>query len=332
MNDLASDFTSGFWPIWIAGIALAGIAGCLVLLYVTSRIKVKTDQYDGKTDDGNTHKSKAHNPAEVDIAAVGTVAVGTTGHVWDGDLREMNNPLPRWWVGLFVITIVFGVAYGVLYPAFGSYAGQLGWSSAQQHQQEAAELKQHADQVYAQFKGLSPEQLQKNPEAIAMGERLFLNNCAQCHGSDARGSTGFPNLTDRDWLHGGALETIQTTITDGRIGVMPPMAEAVGSPEDVKNVAHYVLSLSGSPHEAQRAIAGQAKFMVCAACHGVDGKGNQAIGAPNLTDKIWLHGRGEKAIVTMIEHGKTNQMPAQASKLSPEQIKILANYVMTLAE
>jgi cytochrome c oxidase cbb3-type subunit 3 len=166
---------------------------------------------------------------------------------------------------------------------------------------------------------------------MALGERLFANNCAACHGADARGSKGFPNLTDNDWLWGGAPERIEETITKGRIGTMPPMAAAVGSAQDVHNVAHYVLSLSGSPHDAFAASQGKAKFVACAACHGPDGKGNQALGAPNLTDKVWLHGWGEDAIVAMINNGKTNEMPAHGERLSAPQIHVLAAYVWSLS-
>jgi cytochrome c oxidase cbb3-type subunit 3 len=166
---------------------------------------------------------------------------------------------------------------------------------------------------------------------MAIGERLYSNNCAQCHASDARGNKGFPNLTDGDWLHGGTPEKITETIVGGRIGNMPPMAAAVGSADDVKNVAQYVLSLSGSPHDAARAELGKEKFVVCAACHGVDGKGMQAVGSANLTDNIWLHGFGEKAIIEMVNNGKVNVMPAQASKLTEPQIHVLTGYIWGLS-
>jgi cytochrome c oxidase cbb3-type subunit 3 len=158
-----------------------------------------------------------------------------------------------------------------------------------------------------------------------------MNNCAQCHGSDARGSKGFPNLADRDWLHGGTPDKIIETVTKGRVGMMPPMAAAVGTPDDVKNVANYVLSLSGAPHDSLRAQLGKPKFTACAACHGMDGKGNQAVGAPNLTDDVWLHGWGEQAIINMINNGKTNTMPAQAGKLTEAQIHVLGAYVWGLS-
>jgi cytochrome c oxidase cbb3-type subunit 3 len=185
--------------------------------------------------------------------------------------------------------------------------------------------------LYAKFSGMSPEDVSKDPQAQAIGNRLFMNNCAQCHGSDARGSKGFPNLADADWLYGGTPEIIKATLVQGRNGNMPALGAAVGSPEDIRNVAHYVLSLSGSPHDSLRASLGKPKFGVCAACHGIDGKGNHALGAPNLTDDIWLHGWGENAIVNMINNGKVNQMPAQADKLTEGQIHVLASYVWAMS-
>ena len=292
-----SDFTSDFWHLWVGGLTLVSIIACLILLWISG-----------------TTKAATHGD-------------NTTGHVWDGDLREMNNPLPKWWVYLFVITVLFALAYGALYPMFGKFQGVLGWSSQGQHQTEVDKVEAAIAPIYAKFNGMKPEDLAGDAAAMAIGERLFMNNCAQCHGSDARGAKGFPNLTDGDWLHGGAPDVIKTTLTDGRIGVMPPMAAAVGTPEEVRDVANYVLSLSGSPHDAVRASQGKAKFAACAACHGQDGKGTQALGAPNLTDGIWLHGWGEEAIVRAVNNGFTNQMPAQAGKLNESQITVLASYV-----
>ena len=168
--------------------------------------------------------------------------------------------------------------------------------------------------------------------AMGIGQRLYLNNCAQCHGSDARGSKGFPNLADTDWLGPHGLDDIKKTIVEGRIGMMPPMGAAVGAAEDVKNLANYVLSLSGSAHSDIAAQLGKAKFAACAACHGADGKGNTALGAPNLTDKIWLHGWGEQAIINMVNAGKNNVMPAQGRLLTPEQVHVLAGYVLSLSQ
>ena len=296
-----SDFTNGFWSAYVAGITLAGILACGLLLWVTARKKV--------------------------VAS----SDNTTGHVWDEDLTEANNPLPVWWVGLFIITIVFALLYLVAYPGLGSYEGNLKWSTAGEYQKEMDAARKELEPLYAQFTAKPVPELAGDPNAMAIGERLFMNNCAQCHGSDARGSKGFPNLADGDWLHGGSPEKITETITKGRIGMMPPMAAAVGTPEDVKNVANYVLSLSNAPHDSLRAQLGKSKFTACAACHGANGKGNQAIGAPNLTDDIWLHGYGEQAIITMINNGKTNEMPAQAGKLTDAQIHVLASYVWSLS-
>ncbi len=292
-----SDFTSSFWSMYVAGITIISIAACALLLWFTGKAKAMT------------------------------AGDNTTGHVWDGDLREMNNPLPRWWVGLFIITIVFSCIYLYLYPGLGSFAGKSGWSSTGQYDAEVAKGDAEVAPLYAKFMAMSVEDASKDPQAHAVGERLFMNNCSQCHGSDAHGGKGFPNLTDKDWLHGGTPEKIVETITKGRVGNMPPMAAAVGTADDVKNVANYVLSLSGSPHDSVRANLGKEKFVVCAACHGADGKGMQAVGSANLTDNIWLHGFGENAIIAMVTNGKTNIMPAQESKLSAAQIHVLASYV-----
>ena len=296
-----SDFTSNFWAMYVAGITFVSILACLMLLWFSGKAKAMT------------------------------ASDNTTGHVWDGDLREMNNPLPRWWVWLFVITIVFALVYLALYPGLGSNPGALGWTSRGQHQTEVDKGNQEVAPIYAKFMGMKPEDVARDAQAMAIGERLFMNNCAQCHGSDARGNKGIPNLTDNDWLHGGTPDKIKETITLGRIGNMPPIAAAVGTPDDVKNVANYVLSLSGSPHDAARATKGQEKFAICAACHGPDGKGMQAVGSANLTDKIWLHGSGEAAILAMVNNGKVNQMPAQAGKLTEAQIHVLASYVWGLS-
>lgn len=251
--------------------------------------------------------------------------------MWDEDLREANNPMPRWWVGLFVLTIVFSLGYLVAYPGLGSYPGELGWSTQNEYAKDKARANRELEPVYALYAALPAEKLAGDPKAMAIGERLFLNNCAQCHGSDARGSKGFPNLTDQDWLYGGSPEVISASIHQGRTGVMPPMAAAVGTPDDVKNLANYVLSLSGSPHDSLRAGLGKSKFGACAACHGVGGAGNPALGAPNLSDKIWLHGYGQEAIISIINTGKTSQMPPQHGRLTDAQIHVLASYVWGLS-
>ncbi|MFZ3127192.1 MAG: cytochrome-c oxidase, cbb3-type subunit III [Rhodoferax sp.] len=296
-----SDFTSNFWSVYVAAITVVSIAACALLLWFSGKAKAMT---------ANDN---------------------TTGHVWDGDLREMNNPLPRWWVWLFVITIVFAAAYLIMYPGLGNSAGKLGWTSTGQYQAEVEKGNREVAPLYAKFAAMTPEEVSRDPQAQAIGERLFMNNCSQCHGSDARGSKGIPNLTDGDWIHGGTPAKIKETITQGRIGNMPPMAAAVGTSDDVKNLANYVLSLSNSPHDSVRAALGKPKFAACAACHGMDGKGNQALGALNLTDDIWLHGYGENAIIAMINNGKVNQMPAQVDKLTESQIHVLTSYVWGLS-
>ena len=296
-----SDFTSNFWPIYVSVITVVSIVACLLLLWFSGKARAMT------------------------------ASDNTTGHVWDGDLREMNNPLPRWWAYLFVITVVFAFAYLALYPGLGTFKGTLGWTSIGQHTKEVDKGNAEVAPLYAKFAALTPEDLSKDTQAMAIGERLFMNNCAQCHASDARGTKGIPNLTDMDWLHGGAPEQIKTTLLQGRMGNMPPMAAAVGSSTDVKNLAQYVLSLSGSPNDSVQAALGKEKFAACAACHGANGKGNVALGAPNLTDDIWLHGYGEAAIISMINNGKVNQMPAQGEKLTEGQIHVLTSYVWSLS-
>ena len=292
-----SDFTHNFWSYYVTILTLGGIIACALLLWITARKKIV---------------SSSDN---------------TTGHVWDEDLREMNNPMPRWWMWLFVITIIFALGYLAYYPGLGTFEGTSKWTQVKEYEEEIAKGEAQIGPVYARFASLSTPQLAGDLPAMAIGERLFMNNCAQCHGSDAKGSKGFPNLTDVDWLHGGDPEQISETIHKGRMGVMPPMAAAVGSADDVRNVAHYVLSLSGSPHDSLRASLGKSNFTSCAACHGMDGKGNHALGAPNLTDDIWLHGWGEAAIVNIVNNGKTNVMPGQEGRLTEQQLRVLTAYV-----
>ncbi|MGQ9723860.1 MAG: cytochrome-c oxidase, cbb3-type subunit III [Tepidimonas sp.] len=297
-----SDFISNFWHLYVAGITVLSILACAFFLWVSSKTKVKV------------------------------AADNTTGHVWDGNLREMNNPLPRWWVYLFIITVIFALAYGFMYPMFGKNQGRLGWSSHGQWEAERAKAIAAVEPLYAKFRGMDPKMLAQDQQAMAVGERLYMNYCSQCHGSDARGSKSFPNLTDGDWLGGdGSPDYIHKVIVEGRQAIMPPMAAAVGAPEDVRNLAHYVLSLSGSPHDSVRAAQGAAKWAACAGCHGADGKGMHATGAPNLTDQVWLHGWGEEAIVRAIEKGFNNMMPAQNALLTEDQIHVLSGYVWRLS-
>jgi cytochrome c oxidase cbb3-type subunit 3 len=302
-----SDFFSAGWSVYIAAATILGLVGCLALLVITARGKA-----------GGTGQS--------------------TGHVWDEDLRELNNPMPRWWMFLFIITIVFSAGYLLLYPGLGSAKGLLGWSSAGALQEDQQKSNAALSVVYAKYAAMPFDQLAKDKGSLAIGERLFINNCAACHGSDARGSKGFPNLTDNDWLYGGAPETIRETVTNGRMGVMPALGPVIGE-EATKNVANYVRSLSGLPNDGARAAQGQPIFMAnCAACHGPEGKGNPAVGAPNLTDGVWLYGSSEATIIEGVNKGRnlsvtpgTTTMPSFKNTLDPGKIQLVAAYVWGLS-
>jgi cytochrome c oxidase cbb3-type subunit 3 len=296
-----SDFVHVGWAWFVAGTTVLSLIFCLFLLAIAARRRVMSDD-------------------------------NTTGHVWDEDLREMNNPLPRWWMWLFVITVVFSAIYLAFYPGLGTNPGTLNWTSVGQFEAEQKKAVAAMAPVYAKYTPMNAEELARDELAMGIGQRLFLNNCAQCHGSDARGSKGFPNLTDADWLGAVSHDYVKQVITQGRVGMMPALAAAVGSAADVSNLANYVLSLSGGAHNSAAAQLGQAKFATCAACHGGDGKGNAALGAPNLTDKIWLHGYGEQAIVDIINQGINNVMPAQGKLLTPEQVHVLGAYVLSLSQ
>jgi cytochrome c oxidase cbb3-type subunit 3 len=295
-----SQFTSGFWDIYVAVLALVSVIACGVFL---------------------KSQSVRRKPGQVE----------TTGHVWDGDLAEYNNPLPRWWSWLFYITVVFSLAYLVLYPGLGSWQGMLGWSQISQLEQEQARAAAKYGPLYERFAAADVDTLAKDPEALAVGQKLFLNTCAQCHASDGAGSRGFPNLADQDWLWGGDAKTVTATIADGRTGVMPPFGPALGE-QGVKDVVHYVLSLSGRAHDSLRKARGEPLFKAnCMACHGAEGKGNPALGAPNLTDRTWLHGGAETALIETVARGRNNQMPAHKEQLSPAKIQLLTAYVLSLS-
>ena len=295
-----SDFTSGFWSLFVAGVTLASIVACGLLLMSMSAKRAATD------------------PEK-------------TAHVWDEDLAEYNNALPRWWVWLFWITIAFSFAYLWLYPGLGSFQGSKKWTSAAEYDEEVKLAEARVAPLYAKFAKADLKQIAADAEARAMGQRLFLNSCTQCHASDARGSKGYPNLTDDDWLYGGDPEQIEKTILDGRNGTMPALGAALGSPETVKDVANYVRSLSGLEHDAARAARGKERFVLCAACHGPEGKGNIALGAPNLTDKIWLHGSSEQAIIETITNGRRSHMPAHRELLGEPRVRLIAAYVYGLS-
>ena len=294
-----SQFTSGFWDLYIGIITVVSILACAVLLWQQSTQK--------------------------------TSATETSGHVWDEDVKEYNQPLPRWWMWLFYLTIAWGLAYLALYPGLGSFAGALGWTQLGQLEEENQQAQKAYGPLYEKFAAQDVETLAKNPEALAIGQKLFLNNCAQCHASDAGGSRGFPNLTDLEWLWGGTPEAIRTSIAEGRLGVMPPWGAVLGE-QGLKDVANYVRSLSGLTHDSIRAARGKEKYaQICVACHGAEGKGNPAMGAPNLTDQVWLHGGTEEQLIVTIGKGRVDQMPAHKDSLSPAKIHLLTAYVYSLS-
>lgn len=298
---------SDFWSWFIIVIVVLNLVGCAGLLLWNNAI----------------------SPEEA--------AKETTGHRYDG-IEEKNSPLPRWWLGLFILTLLFAVVYLALYPGLGKHQGILGWSSDGQYQEEVRLMERQTGPLFAEFAKASIPELAQSSEALAVGGRLFANNCAICHGSDARGAKGYPNLTDSSWLYGGEPEQIVTSISEGRRGMMPPMGAAVGGTDGaIRDMAIYVQSLS-RPDLAQSADKAAAierakpRFMVCAACHGVDGSGNPMLGAPNLTDTVWLYGPRLEDIETTIREGRSGNMPAHKDVLSPERIHVIAAYVYSLSQ
>lgn len=319
---------SSFWSIWISVLSLIVIAGCFLLLRVCS--KNTTDVKEGES----------------------------MGHSFDG-IEELNNPLPKWWSYMFYITIVFGLVYLALFPGLGNYKGLLNWTSSNQsigtekgikadsvaaielaakegmyvqYDQEVKHANEKYGPIFAAYLATPLEELVKNQEALKVGGRLFLQNCAQCHGSDARGSKGFPNLTDSDWLYGGDLATIKTTIMNGRHGMMPPKGGLPIDDSEIAGLAEYVVKLSGREHDEKLAAQGQGSFMKgCFACHGMDAKGNKLMGAPNLTDDVWLYGGSRGVIEETIKHGRAGVMPAWKDVLGEEKVHVIAAYVYSLS-
>ncbi len=298
-----SDFFSSAWSNYIALVSLVGIVWCIWLLFSQRKAKVL------HTADG---------------------AVADTGHVWDGDLRELNNPLPRWWMWMFLLSCIFALVYLVLYPGLGSYPGILGYSTDGALMSSMTNANNELKPVYAKYVKMDIEQVAADPKAREMGQRLFLNSCAQCHGSDAGGSKGFPNLTDGDWLYGGSPENIRTTIVNGRGGVMPPFPQL--DDKQIADVTNYVRSLSRLPADDLKVARGAEVFKAnCIACHGADGKGNIVLGAPNLADKTWLYGSSEAVVIETLTKGRMAMMPAQDKVLSSEKIHLLTAYVWGLS-
>lgn len=256
----------------------------------------------------------------------------TTGHVWDGDLREYNNPLPRWWLWMFVISVIFAVIYVALYPGLGNLKGALGWTQIEQWETMQAEQERSAQRILGRFAERDPAELALDQEAVAIGRNLFANNCAACHGSDGRGGSGFPNLVDADWLWGGSPELIRASIYEGRVGAMAPWADVLGE-QGLDDAVAYVMILSGRKAPSGDAAAGETHFKTyCAVCHGDNGAGNTALGAPNLTDNVWLHGGSAANIRATIANGRQNAMPAQGERLGDVRVTLLTAYVLSLGE
>lgn len=298
-----SDFVNEFWNMYVVVIVLASVLGCAWLLWAQSK----------------------HKPT---VTASGEI--GTSGHTWD-DIQEFNHPLPKWWMWMFYITVFFGLAYFALYPGLGRFQGVLGWSSVGQYQAERERVDAQVAPIYARFANMDLKAVAADKEASEMGRRLFLTYCSQCHGSNATGAKGFPNLTDSDWQWGGEPEQIVATVAQGRVGMMPPFAHL--GEAAIVDLANYVRSLGGYQHDAAAAARGAESFVGagCVGCHGMDGKGNPLLGAPNLTDKTWLYGSSEAEIVSGITKGRQNKMPAWKDFLGDAKVHLLSAYVYGLS-
>ncbi len=294
---------NSFWNWFVIIISIASILGCWWLLHWTRGVSDREGE-----------------------------EVGSTGHIWDENIRELNAPLPRWWLHLFNITIIFAFLYLLLFPGLGNVPGILGWSQIGQYESERAAATEAQESVFARFRDMDPAALTADAEANEIGHRLFANNCAMCHGSDGRGARSFPNLTDNDWLYGGSFEQVLTSINKGRVGTMPPWGAVLGE-DGVSEVVAYVQQLAGQEVDAQLAEAGQARYAtICIACHGMDGTGNQALGAPNLSNNIWLYGGDAASIAESVNTGRAGKMPAHENLLNEDRRRLLAAYVTGLSE
>ena len=292
------NFTSGFWNIFLVVVVLGSIA--LLALFVRLQSKGK----------GTTTE--------------------TTGHVWDEDLQELNNPLPVWWRNLFYITLAFGAVYLLLYPGLGNNRMFLGWTQITQYEEQMKEAEEKYGPLFEQYLEQPIPELARNPDALAMGERLYASYCTQCHGSDAGGVRGYPNLRDEAWQWGGEPARIEESILKGRQAVMPAW-EAVLKDDGIAAMTQHVLRLAGREHDAAAADKGAAQYNLCVGCHGPEGKGNPALGAPNLTDDVWLYGGSPRAIETSLRQGRNGVMPAHEEFLGPAKVHLLAAYVYSLS-
>jgi cytochrome c oxidase cbb3-type subunit 3 len=287
------------------------VVACVWLLWWTARARP-----------GSKHPNEVHAQGVVE----------KVGHVWDGDLEELNNPLPRWWLWLFVITIFFGAGYLTFYPGLGNFSGTGKWSSVSAYEHEVGEQRAQFEHRMESIKGKTVDALAADSQAMATAGNLFGQNCSACHGSDARGARGYPNLTDRDWLLGGGSARVYETIANGRHGVMPAWGPVLGH-DGVQEVAAYVVSLSGTKAPADWIDSGKARFAtLCTGCHGADGRGNKDVGAPDLTDRVWLHGGDFETVVKTITDGRDSAMPAHETSLGDTKVRLLAAYVLSLSQ
>ncbi|MEH6558692.1 MAG: cytochrome-c oxidase, cbb3-type subunit III [Oceanicoccus sp.] len=291
---------SSFWSLWIIILTVVTIVGTVWLLFAN-------------------RKSKNTGPD------------ATTGHVYDG-IEEYDNPLPAWWFYMFVFSIIFGIGYLIAYPGMGNFKGVLNWTQIDQWQDQVDRAEQKYGAIFAAYREMPVEQVAKDAKALKMGQRMFANNCAQCHGGDARGSYGFPNLRDGEWLYGGSPEAIKTTLVNGRMGLMPGWEAALGE-DGIDSVSNYVLGLSGRDVDVDSAAKGEEKYkMFCVACHGAEGKGNVMFGAPDLTNDIWLYGGSQGMVQRSIRSGRNGEMPAHKDILSEDKIHLLTAYVYSLSQ
>ena len=295
------------WSIYVIVIVAINILGCVWLIWWTG-------------------KRRPGDPAPTD-----------TSHVWDGNLTEYNKPMPKWWVNLFYITIVFAIVYLVWYPGLGAFAGVAKWTSAREQAIDKARDDAKLEQAFAPYAGKSIDVIARDPKAVALGRSIFNNTCATCHGSTAQGAIGYPNLTDQIWHWGGTPEDVLHTVLDGREGVMPEWGKVLtgmGGDNAVDYVVAYVRTLSDPDSMQNNYMAAQGKSLydgVCIACHGVDGKGNTALGAPDLTDDYWLYGNSSASLRQTIEHGRHGVMPAWRSMLGETRSRLAAAYVWSLS-
>ncbi len=250
-------------------------------------------------------------------------------HVWDEDIRELNNPLPMWWLWLFVLTVIWGAGYLIYYPGLGNFAGVAKWSQEDQYDREVAAAEAAYGPMFASYGAMPVEELVKDPKALAIGASLFANYCSQCHGSTAQGARGFPDLTDGAWLWGGSPAQIEQSILMGRTGVMPSWGAIFPDDESIDEMVRYVQAMADGIDTTSPA---HSRYMtVCVACHGPTGSGNPALGSPSLLNDSWLYGSSAAAIRQTIVEGRTGVMPANGDLIGPDRARILAAYVYSLS-